>query len=446
MASSSVSLGIHQSKWFRPSTSARLRRTCIALGERLARALDDQRHGIGIDRNRRGGTRGGKVGRRRHRRRPERPDHVVAHGVGHAAIEFANHRHLALHRIGAFLEGDPARRGVVDAARGKGEDAADVDRERLRAFGLARSFRAPVAGSRARTAPCPASKMRGTATAGGGGGAEAGGAVVAADPEGRDRGAAPALPVLALQAPALPARGRGGPHGCGHADLPVEGKPGAAQRDHRRDRDRARNGNRTMVPLARRGRRRRGGGGRSGFGREPVGMDGARDVLDVLLAHVDGAQGELADDLLVDRGRHADAAGRRDHSSRTATLTASPIRSSPLSTTSPRLMPMRSTSWSSGAGRRVGRAHRLLDLERGPHRLDRAREFGQQSVAGQLEDTAAMMLHDRFGRRHAGAQKSERMLLVARGHGAEADDVDGDDRGQASDESWVVIARARAAG
>jgi hypothetical protein len=35
-------------------------------------------------------------------------------------------------------------------------------------------------------------------------------------------------------------------------------------------------------------------------------------------------------------------------SSRTATLTASPIRSSPLSTTSPRLMPMRRTSWSFG--------------------------------------------------------------------------------------------------
>src|SRR6267142_2587802 len=49
-----------------------------------------------------------------------------------------------------------------------------------------------------------------------------------------------------------------------------------------------------------------------------------------------------------------------------------------------------------------------------------------------------MMLHDRSGRGHARAEEVERMFLVARGHGAEPDDVDRGDRGQASDQGGLI--------
>ncbi len=167
-------------------------------------------------------------------------------------------------------------------------------------------------------------------------------------------------------------------------------------------------------------------------------MDGTGDVLDVLLAHVLGAEGELADDLFVDRGRHADAAVRRDrfqpyrdvdgiaHQIVAAFHDVAKIDAD----TQHELVVL--------VGRGVGRAHRLLDLERGAHRLDRAHELREHAVARQLEDTAAVMLHDRLGRGHAGAEQVERMLLVARGHGAEPDDVDGNDRGQAPDQSGFI--------
>ena len=121
-------------------------------------------------------------------------------------------------------------------------------------------------------------------------------------------------------------------------------------------------------------------------------------------------------------------------SRRAATLTASPIRSSPLSTTSPRLTPMRRTSWSFGPAVAIGGAHRFLDFQGGADRFDRAREFRQKPVAGQLEDAPAMILHQGLGGGHAVAEQAERMFLVAGRHGAEADDVDVHDRGQAPDE------------
>ena len=82
----------------------------------------------------------------------------------------------------------------------------------------------------------------------------------------------------------------------------------------------------------------------------------------------------------------------------------------------------------------VGRAHRFLDFQGGADGLDRAREFRQEPVAGQLEDASAMVPHQRLGGGHAGAEEAERVFLVARRHGAEADDVDVHDRGQAPDE------------
>ena len=167
-------------------------------------------------------------------------------------------------------------------------------------------------------------------------------------------------------------------------------------------------------------------------------MDGARDVLDVLLAHVLGAEGELADDLLVDGGRHADAAMRRDQFQphRDVDGVAHQVVAAfhdvaEIDADAQHELVVRS-------GRGIGRAHRLLDFEGGAHRLDRAHELREQAVARELEDTAAVMLHHRLGGGHAGAEEIERMLLVARGHGAEPDDVDGNDRGQAPDQGGFI--------
>ena len=167
-------------------------------------------------------------------------------------------------------------------------------------------------------------------------------------------------------------------------------------------------------------------------------MDGARDVLDVLLAHVLGAQGELAHDLLVDRGRDTDAAVRRDRfqphrhvDGVTHQIVAAFHDVAEVDADAQDELVVR-------AGRCIGRAHRLLDLEGGAHRLDRAHELRQEAIARQLEDAAAMVFHHRLGGRHAGAEENERMLLVARRHGAESHDVDGDDRGQAPDQGGFV--------
>ena len=82
----------------------------------------------------------------------------------------------------------------------------------------------------------------------------------------------------------------------------------------------------------------------------------------------------VAFDLATHRGYDSDhsrvagdvgMAGVAIDSSRAATFTASPIRSSPLSTTSPRLTPMRSTSWSFGpAGSLASRRDRAATASR----------------------------------------------------------------------------------
>jgi len=106
-------------------------------------------------------------------------------------------------------------------------------------------------------------------------------------------------------------------------------------------------------------------------------MDGTRDVLDVLLAHVLGAERELADDLIVDGGRDADAAVRRDRfqAHRDIDRVAHQIVAAfhdvaEIDADAQHELVVRS-------GRGVGRTHRLLDLEGGAHRLDRTHEFRQ---------------------------------------------------------------------
>src|SRR5205807_3622732 len=70
-------------------------------------------------------------------RRAKRPHHVIADRVCHAAIGLADDRELALHGLVALFQRDAARRLGVDAPRGDGKDAADIDRHRLRILGAA---------------------------------------------------------------------------------------------------------------------------------------------------------------------------------------------------------------------------------------------------------------------------------------------------------------------
>ena len=154
----------------------------------------------------------------------------------------------------------------------------------------------------------------------------------------------------------------------------------------------------------------------------------------MLLAQVLRPQRQLALDLLVDGGRDADAAGlgdqfqaRRDVDRIAHQVVAAFHDVAEIDADAQDELIVRS-------GLVVGRAHRFLDFQGGADRFDRAREFRQEPVAGQLEDASAMMLHQRLGGRHAGAEEAERVFLVARRHGAEADDVDVHDRGQAPDE------------
>src|SRR5258708_3805524 len=105
-------------------------------------------------------------------------------------------------------------------------------------------------------------------------------------------------------------------------------------------------------------------------------------------------------------------------SRRAATLTPSPKRSSPSTITSPRLTPTRNTM-----RRSAGSAHRV----------DHARELGEDAVAGGLEDAAADLGHRRVGDLLAHPlQARERAFLVGAHHAAEADDVGGEDRRKSS--------------
>jgi hypothetical protein len=86
--------------------------------------------------------------------------------------------------------------------------------------------------------------------------------------------------------------------------------------------------------------------------------------------------------------------------------------------------------------RRLARAaleHRALHLRRAPHRVDHARELGEQPVAGGLEDAPAVLGDRRVDEPRAQRlQARERAFLVGAHQAAEADDVGGEDRRQAA--------------
>ena len=171
--------------------------------------------------------------------------------------------------------------------------------------------------------------------------------------------------------------------------------------------------------------------------RHAIGMDGPRDVLDVLLADVFGAQYQLADDLLEDRAGDADPAGGgngfKSHGDvhgvaqeivavfhHVAQVDADPERELVI-----------------GTRRGIGGAHGFLDLQRRPNGFHGACEFRQEPVARHLEDPSAMLADQRAGHVEACGKQPQRMFLVACGHRAESHDVDGEDRRQPPDEVEV---------
>ena len=118
----------------------------VVIGEVLARVLcAQQRHRGGIEGDGRLRPCGRNIGRRRHGRRAVRPHDLVADGVAHAAVDGADDRHLAMHGLVAFLEGDAARRRIVDAAHRDAQDAAHVDGHRLGALGRGVVLERPTA-------------------------------------------------------------------------------------------------------------------------------------------------------------------------------------------------------------------------------------------------------------------------------------------------------------
>ena len=82
--------------------------------------------------------------------------------------------------------------------------------------------------------------------------------------------------------------------------------------------------------------------------------------------------------------------------------------------------------------------HGLLDLDRGLDRLDRARELGQQRIAGCIDHPAAVARHQADNDVAIGFERLDGGCLVGRHQTGIADRVRAQDRGQlATAVAWV---------
>src|SRR6185369_10036534 len=116
----------------------------------------------------------------------------------------------------------------------------------------------------------------------------------------------------------------------------------------------------------------------------------------MLLAEILGAEGQLADDLVVDRGRHANPAAWREgfQTYRHIDAVAEQIR--PAFDDVAEVHADAQLQSLCVVREAVRRSHRLLDFDGGTHRLDRAGELGQQTIAGHLEDATLVLLYERL--------------------------------------------------
>ena len=86
----------------------------------------------------------------------------------------------------------------------------------------------------------------------------------------------------------------------------------------------------------------------------------------------------------------------------------------------------------------IGRCHGLLQLDRALHGVHRAGKLDEDAVAQELDDAAAMLGYRRLEDiETAGLDGSQRAGLVALHEPAIADDVGGEDGGQAAVRAFI---------
>ena len=120
--------------------------------------------------------------------------------------------------------------------------------------------------------------------------------------------------------------------------------------------------------------------------RHTIGAQRSGDILHLVLAKVQEIEGEPIANVRVDGLGDAYAAGGESASNRAATLTPSPMRLSPSTTTSPRLMPIRNRM--RPAPESAFRCDLQLDFGGAANCFDGAGELGDHAVAGASENAA----------------------------------------------------------
>ncbi len=172
------------------------------------------------------------------------------------------------------------------------------------------------------------------------------------------------------------------------------------------------------------------GQGGDGIGGERIDADRAGDVLDALLAGILEGQSQPVADLLAHRPRDADAArvGQVFEASRDVDGIAVEVLvvDDHIAEVDPDPETEALVLWEIG----VAVDHALLHFDRPAHRFDRAGELDQETVAGGLDDAAAMPGDAGIDQiAPARFEPSERPFLVRAHQARIAGDVGSDDRG-----------------
>ena len=172
---------------------------------------------------------------------------------------------------------------------------------------------------------------------------------------------------------------------------------------------------------------------------ESVGMDGAGDVLDLVFAEIDERELELAMQLLLDDGGHADAPRRTQgfEPGRDVDAVAEHVDA-----VAQHVARMDTDAKHDPLGLRDGRhrrLHLLLKVDGKQNRVDRARELEQKPVAGRLDQPPPI---DGGDRRDAGSLDGLHLPqgadLVGLHHTAVADHVGRQDRRELAVECEVL--------
>ena len=175
----------------------------------------------------------------------------------------------------------------------------------------------------------------------------------------------------------------------------------------------------------------RNGSPAAGVRPDAEGAHRSRDVLDAPFAHVLEAQGEPVTDVVADRPGDHDAAGLGQgfEAGRDIDAVAEDVAAFDDDVADVDADPKDDVPLGRQAG--VARLGAALDLEPATHRLNDARELGEEAVAGLLNERAAARADRR--RNDLALQRGKApvgALLVAAHEAAVARDVGGEDGGQ----------------